>query len=91
MYLKDLWPTSHEIAAVMSFAKDPAIYRSLYGDVANANPLWGTISGATGQVYNWPQSTYIAKPPFFDGFKMATGTHRRHQRAHARWGSSAIR
>ena len=73
VYLKDLWPTSHEIAAVMSFAKDPAIYRSLYGDVANANPLWGTISGAAGQVYNWPRSTYIAKPPFFDGFKMATG------------------
>ena len=73
VYLKDLWPTSHEIAAVMSFAKDPAIYRSLYGDVANANPLWKTISGAVGQVYNWPRSTYIAKPPFFDGFKMATG------------------
>ena len=73
VYLKDLWPTSHEIAAVMSFAKDPAIYRALYGDVGNANPLWGTISGATGQVYDWPTSTYIAKPPFFDGFKMATG------------------
>ncbi len=72
VYLKDLWPTSHEIAAVMSFAKDPAIYRSLYGDVANANPLWKTISGAAGQVYHWPRSTYIAKPPFFDGFKMAT-------------------
>ena len=72
VYLKDLWPTSHEIAAVMSFAQDPAIYRALYGDVGNANPLWGTISGATGQVYDWPASTYIAKPPFFEGFKMAT-------------------
>ncbi len=72
VFLKDLWPTSHEIAAVMSFAKDPAIYRALYGDVANANPLWGTIAGASGQVYNWPASSYIAKPPFFDGFKMTT-------------------
>ena len=35
--------------------------------------MWGTIAGATGQVYDWPQSTYIAKPPFFDGFTMATG------------------
>ena len=73
VFLKDLWPTSHEIAAVMSFAKDPAIYRTLYGDLANANPLWGSITGATGQVYNWPASTYIAKPPFFDGFKMTSG------------------
>jgi aconitate hydratase len=71
VYLKDIWPSSHEIAAVMAFAKNPEIYRSLYADVSNANPLWGTISGATGQVYNWPGSTYIAKPPFFDGFKMA--------------------
>ncbi|HET7031756.1 MAG TPA: aconitate hydratase, partial [Casimicrobiaceae bacterium] len=71
VYLKDIWPTSHEIAGVMAFAKNPEIYRSLYGNVANANPMWGTISGAVGQVYNWPGSTYIAKPPFFDGFKMA--------------------
>ena len=73
VYLKDIWPTSHEVAAVMPFARDPAIFRTLYGDLANANPLWGTIRGVTGQVYNWPESTYIAKPPFFDGFKMTFG------------------
>ncbi len=72
VYLRDIWPTSHEIAAVMSFAKDPAIYRTLYGDLANANPMWKDVSGETGQVYDWPASTYIAKPPFFDGFKMTT-------------------
>ncbi len=54
VYLKDIWPTSHEVAAVMPFARDPAIFRTLYGDLANANPLWGTIRGVTGQVYNWP-------------------------------------
>jgi aconitate hydratase len=70
VYLRDIWPTSHEIAAVMGFAKDPATFRKLYGSLATANPLWGTISGATGQVYGWPTSTYIAKPPFFDGFSM---------------------
>ncbi len=74
VYLKDLWPTSHEIAAVMSFAKDPAIYRSLYGDVANANPAVEERSPARpGRSTTGPRSTYIAKPPFFDGFKMATG------------------
>jgi aconitate hydratase len=73
VYLKDIWPTSHEIAAVTPFARDPAIFRKLYGDLANANPLWGSIRGVTGQVYNWPTSTYIAKPPFFDGFRMTFG------------------
>jgi len=72
VYLKDLWPTSHEIAAVMGFARDPATFRRLYGDLANTNPLWRAISGAAGQVYDWPTSTYIAKPPFFDAFAMTT-------------------
>jgi len=57
----------------MPFARDPAIFRTLYGNLANANPLWGTIHGVTGQVYSWPASTYIAKPPFFDGFEMSFG------------------
>jgi len=68
--LKDLWPSSHEIAAVMPYARDAAVFRSLYGDLANANPLWKGIAGASGQVYDWPRSTYIAKPPFFDGFSL---------------------
>ncbi len=73
VYLKDVWPTSHEIAAVAQYARDPAVYRRLYGDLANANPMWGKVAGATGQVYDWPKSTYIAKPPFFDGFAMQPG------------------
>jgi aconitate hydratase len=71
VFLKDVWPTSHEIAAVLPFAREPATFRKLYGSLATANPLWGTIQGATGQVYGWPASTYIAKPPFFDGFQMS--------------------
>ena len=68
VYLADIWPSSQEIAAVMPYARDPAVFRTLYGDLANASPLWETISGATGDVYPWPASTYIAKPPFFDDF-----------------------
>ena len=70
VYLRDIWPTSHEIAAVMSYAQDPATFRKLYGDLPNANPMWKEVAGSKGQVYNWPHSTYIAKPPFFDGFAM---------------------
>ena len=70
VYLRDIWPTSHEIAAVLPVARDAATFRRLYGDLANANPMWKAISGSSGQVYDWPKSTYIAKPPFFDGFGM---------------------
>ena len=70
VYLRDIWPTSHEVASLLGAARDPATFRRLYGDLANANPMWQTIAGSTGQVYDWPASTYIAKPPFFEGFGM---------------------
>ena len=70
VFLKDIWPTSREIAALLPFARDPATFRALYGDLEHANPLWRSIAGATGDVYPWPPSTYIARPPFFDGFGM---------------------
>ncbi len=59
----------------MPYAMDPAAFRTLYGDLANANPMWKGISGASGQVYDWPGSTYIAKPPFFDGFSLTPPAH----------------
>jgi aconitate hydratase len=70
VYLRDIWPTSLEVADVTGHSRDAATYRTLYDDLPNANPIWKTISGSTGQVYNWPASTYIAKPPFFDDFTM---------------------
>ena len=73
VYLRQIWPTSHEVAELLRYARDPATFRRLYGDLANANPMWKTIAGSTGQVYDWPTSTYIAKPPFFEGFSMTPG------------------
>ena len=74
VFLKDIWPTSHEIAAVMSFAKDPATFQRLYSNLGADNPLWQNIKGVEGQVYDWPTSTYIAEPPFFgEHFGMSAG------------------
>ncbi len=74
VYLKDIWPTSAEIAAVMNFAKDPATFQRLYSNLGADNPLWQNIKGVAGQVYDWPTSTYIAEPPFFgDNFGMSAG------------------
>jgi aconitate hydratase len=70
VYLRDVWPTSEEIGAVMQYATDPATYRRLYGDFTKENPLWNAIPTSTGQVYVWDKSTYIAEPPFFAGFSM---------------------
>jgi aconitate hydratase len=72
IYLGDIWPTSHEIAKLMKFAMNAKTFKENYADVKGApGKLWEQIKGvANGQVYNWPKSTYIAEPPFFQDFTM---------------------
>jgi aconitate hydratase len=70
VWIGDIWPSAGEIQSHMKHAMDPKTYRALYGDVANANPMWKSVPAASGQVYNWPKSTYIAEPPFFRDFSM---------------------
>ncbi|MBO9688608.1 MAG: aconitate hydratase AcnA [Mitsuaria chitosanitabida] len=69
IYLGDIWPTSDEIHALLKLALNPDAFRANYGKVkAEPGKLWEKIKGVTGQVYEWPASTYIAQPPFFGGF-----------------------
>lgn len=70
VYLKDIWPHNNEIQALLSKAMNPEVFRERYGDFTQDNDLWNDIECATGLVYDWPQSTYIAKPPFFADFSM---------------------
>jgi aconitate hydratase len=73
VWLGDIWPSSAEVFAVLKHATDPATFRRLYGNLADANPMWKKISAPSGQVYSWPESTYIAEPPFFEDFDMQPG------------------
>jgi aconitate hydratase len=66
VYLKDIWPNSHEVATVMKYATDPAIFQRLYTDLTRDLPLWNAIPAPTGNQYQWDDSTYIACPPFFE-------------------------
>lgn len=70
VYLKDLWPTNSEIQALLGKAMNPAVFRDKYSDFSKDNTLWNDIESAKGLVYDWPKSTYIAKPPFFSDFSM---------------------
>ena len=70
VYLKDIWPSNSEIQALLSTAMNPAVFREKYSDFSKDNALWTDIESAKGLVYDWPQSTYIAKPPFFSDFTM---------------------
>ncbi len=68
VYLRDIWPTQDELRAVLRHATDPQTYRRLYAGLADGNPLWNAILAPTGELYTWDRSTYIAEPPFFEGF-----------------------
>ena len=71
VYLGDIWPTSDEVYKLLKFAMNPKAFRENYGNVTKKpGKLWNAVKGTKGQVYDWPKSTYIAKPPFFDGFTM---------------------
>ncbi|KAB8066516.1 aconitate hydratase AcnA [Janthinobacterium violaceinigrum] len=71
IYLGDIWPTSAEVSAMMKFAMNAKVFKDNYADVKGApGKLWEKVTTVSGQVYNWPKSTYIAEPPFFDNFSM---------------------
>jgi aconitate hydratase len=70
VYLRDLWPSNAEVEALMKHATDPGIYRSLYSALAKDQALWNSVASVSDELYNWPKSTYIAEPPFFQDFGM---------------------
>jgi aconitate hydratase len=72
VYLGDIWPSSSEVNALMKHALNPKAFKENYAAVQDApGKLWENIKGvAMGEVYNWPKSTYIAEPPFFQDFTM---------------------
>ncbi|MES2887154.1 MAG: aconitate hydratase AcnA [Pseudomonadota bacterium] len=74
VYLGDIWPSSDEVYQLMKYAMNGKAFRENYDKVANKpGKLWEQVTGRPGQVYAWPASTYIAKPPFFEGFAMEPG------------------
>jgi aconitate hydratase len=71
VYLGDIWPTSAEIDALLDHAMKPQAFRANYLKVkSDPGQLWSGVKSTTGQVYNWPGSSYIAQPPFFDKFSI---------------------
>jgi len=71
VYLKDIWPSTQEVAAVMKYATDPAMYKKLFSAFGEGNPMWDEIPTSIGATYQWDEkSTYVRHPPYFDDFRM---------------------
>ena len=69
VYLKDIWPTTAEIAEHLDAAIRPELFEKMYGDIFESE-TWDEIPVSGGDLFNWSEeSTYIQEPPFFVGMK----------------------
>ncbi len=70
--LADVWPSPDEIRAVIRDAIDPELFETTYASVFEGDDRWRALPIPEGDRYDWdPRSTYVARPPFFDGMTMA--------------------
>ena len=67
VYLKDIWPSNKEIAEVVRENVTAEMFATRYADVFKGDEQWQAIDAGDGETYQWPTSTYVAKPPYFDG------------------------
>jgi aconitate hydratase A / 2-methylisocitrate dehydratase len=68
VYLRDVWPTAQEIQQVVNGAIASEMYTDGYVDVFAGDDRWRTLPTPEGDVFEWdPDSTYVRKPPYFDG------------------------
>ncbi|MBT5836154.1 MAG: aconitate hydratase AcnA, partial [Hellea sp.] len=68
IYLKDIWPTSEEIAGVVRKVITREMFAARYADVFKGDEEWQKIKVTGGETYNWNSgSTYVRNPPYFEG------------------------
>ena len=70
VYLKDIWPTSAEIAELIRTSVTPEMFETRYGDVFKGDSHWQSIPVTGGATFGWTYtSTYLQSPPYFDDIK----------------------
>ncbi len=66
--LKDIWPSAAEIQAVIDASISSEMFTKDYATVFEGDHRWKSLDTPTGKTFEWdPQSTYVRKPPYFDG------------------------
>ena len=80
VFLADIWPSPEEIRSVIGESIDPELFRRTYAVVFEGDHRWRALPIPEGDRYVWDDaSTYVAKPPFFDGLSADIGADRRHR------------
>ena len=73
VYLKDIWPETSEVEKVIGESIDTAMFDHEYSSVFNGDERWRNLPTPTGATFEWDaKSTYVRKPPYFEGMKKET-------------------
>src|SRR5690606_10309987 len=71
VYLRDIWPSQAEVAEAIRSSVRSEMFRRRYADVFKGDDQWRDLETPEGQLFAWDEwSTYIKKPPYFDGITM---------------------
>ncbi|WP_068426945.1 aconitate hydratase AcnA [Piscicoccus intestinalis] len=71
VFLKDIWPSADDVQATIDSSIDRDMFTSQYADVFKGDERWRGLDTPAGNTFEWDQqSTYVRKPPYFEGMTM---------------------
>jgi aconitate hydratase len=74
VYLKDIWPTSSEVAETVRTSVTADMFTNRYGNVFLGDTDWQAVKGGEGKTFEWDNaSTYVQNPPYFEGMQRQSG------------------
>ncbi len=74
VYLKDIWPTTQEVAELVEQTVTREAFQTKYADVFKGDEKWQAVETTDAKTYDWPpQSTYVQNPPYFQGMSPEPG------------------
>jgi aconitate hydratase len=75
VFLRDLWPSAREVADTIAEAVQGDMFARTYADVFTGDERWRELDIPEGELFAWdPGSTYVRRPPYFDGMSREPGT-----------------
>lgn len=65
VFLKEIWPSRHDVDAIVDSVINPAMFKENYDKIAKGTQRWNDLPVSEDNLYQWDDSTYIQNPPFF--------------------------
>ena len=74
VFLSDIWPSPEDVQRTIESTLDEEMFRSTYADVFTGDETWRSLPVPEGELFDWdPASTYVRRPPYFDGMPPEPG------------------